>query len=67
MEFNAEEFLGEIYGRNLISLGLDVKYAMRKQEVKNILIDRLVDDEKLEIKKEMELAKLQMEQTLKQQ
>ena len=68
------------------SLNLDVKHAIRKQEIKNILIDHLVDDDvwdgfcldhkvliddgtdnavklkQLEIQKEMELARLQLEQ-----
>ena len=68
-------------------LDLEVKHAMRKQVIKNILIDRLVDDDlldefyleekvdllqdesdnavklkQLEIQKEMEMAKLQLEQ-----
>ena len=29
-------------------LNLDVKHAMRKQEIKNMLIDRLVDDDVLD-------------------
>ena len=67
-------------------LKLDVKHAMRKQEIKNMLIDRLVADDlldgfclddkvliddgsynavklkHLEIEKEMEMAKLHLEQ-----
>ena len=65
---------------------LDVKHAMRKQEIKNMLIDRLVDDDvldafcldhkvlvddgtdnavklkQLEIQKEIEFAKLKMQE-----
>ena len=98
MAFNAEEFLenvtweafDELKKPELMTLAkelnLDVKHAMRKQETKNMLIDRLVDDDlldsfnldnkvliddstdnavklkQLEIQKEIELAKLQMQQ-----
>ena len=72
-------------------LELEVKHARRKQVIKNILIDRLVDDElldqfyleekvdlqdesdsafklkQLEIQKEMEMAKMELEKALKRQ
>ena len=60
MVFNAEEFLEEVSWEafdelkkpDLMTLAkelnLDVKHAMRKQEIKNILIDRLVADEWLD-------------------
>ena len=57
MAFNAEEYLenvtweafDELKKPDLMTLAkelkLDVKHAMRKQEIKNMLIDRLVDDD----------------------
>ena len=60
MAFNAEEFLenvtweafDELKKPDLMTLAkelnLDVKHAMRKQEIKNILIDRLVADDLLD-------------------
>ena len=60
MAFNAEEFLenvtweafDELKKPELMTLAkelkLDVKHAMRKQEIKNMLIDRLVDDDVLD-------------------
>ena len=60
MVFNAEEFLEKVTWEafdelkipDLMTLAkelnLDVKHAMRKQEIKNMLIDRLVDDDLLD-------------------
>ena len=60
MAFNTEEFLenvtweafDELKKPDLMTLAkelkLDVKHAMRKQEIKNMLIDRLVDDDVLD-------------------
>ena len=60
MAFNAEEFLedvsweafDELRKPELMTLTkelkLEVKHAMRKQEIKNMLIDRLVDDDLLD-------------------
>ena len=60
MAFNAEEFLenvtweafDELKKPDLMTLAkelnLDVKHAMHKQEIKNMLIDRLVDDDLLD-------------------
>ena len=98
MSFSAEDFVtnvsweafDELKKPELMALAqyleLEVKHAMRKQVIKNILIDRLVDDDlldefyleekvdlqdesdsavnlkQLEIQKEMEMAKLQLEQ-----
>ena len=57
MAFNAEEFLedvtweafDELKKPDLMTLAkelkLDVRYAMRKQEIKNMFIDCLVDDD----------------------
>ena len=98
MPFSAEHFVtnvsweafDELKKPELMALAqyleLQVQHAMRKQVIKNILIDRLVDDDlldefyleekvdlqdesdsavklkQLEIQKEMEMAKLQLEQ-----
>ena len=60
MAFNAEAFLEDVTWERfdvlkkpeLMTLAkesnLDVKHAMRKQEIKNMLIDRLVDDDLLD-------------------
>ena len=60
MAFNAEEFLEDVTWERFDvlkkpelmtlakELNLDVKHAMRKQEIKNMLIDRLVDDDLLD-------------------
>ena len=60
MAFNAEEFFenvtweafDELKKTGLMTLAkelkLDVKHAMRKEEIKNMLIDRLVDDDLLD-------------------
>ena len=60
MAFNAEEFLkgvtwevfDELKKPDLMALAqclnVEAKHAMRKQEIKNILIDRLVDDDLLD-------------------
>ena len=101
MDFNPEEFLQDVTWEGfdvlrkpeLMSLAkyldLDVKHAMRKQVIKNMLIDSLVEDdlldefdldnkidvegsdtkfkelqikEQLQMQKEIELAKLQMQE-----
>ena len=104
MAFNAEEFLKDVTWERFDvqkkpelmilakSLNLEVKHAMRKQMIKNMLIDRLVEDdllgefdlgnktdlddgsdsafkfkelemkEKLGIQREIEMAKLQMQE-----
>ena len=98
MPFSAEDFVtnvsweafDELKKPELMALAqyleLEVKHAMRKQVIKNILIDRLVDDDlldqfyleekvdlqdesdstaklkQLEIQREIELAKLQMQE-----
>ena len=102
MAFDAEQFFffksweafDEFKKPDLMALaayfGIQVKHAMRKQEIKNMLIDRLVADDlldeeclenkveildsldsavklkQLEIQREIELAKLQMQEQERQ-